>query len=230
MAKEENKKPTAIVIRADAENQFALLTDKEAGQAIKALFRYVNAGELVQLTSRPVQITFEILRTQVDNYNSKYAERCKRNKAAIEARWRKRKTENIDTNEYERIHTNTNVYDCIQMNTIKVNKSKLNNNQHTINSVCDDNTHAHARTHETEIENNSLFLENCAMALHIDIANVKKLLNQFKVECAAKGTKHLNEHDYRSHFVDWARIQVEKSKRQGTKRTNTDSDINEIWK
>ena len=74
-------------------------------------------------------------------------------------------------------------------------------------------------------------IENCSMALHIDRQTVLRMLKQFGIECKAKKAEHINMRDFSAHFVDWARIQIEKKTGSSgrNKRTNTDSDVNAEW-
>lgn len=255
----QTKKPSAILIRLDAEAQFFMLTEREAGQVIRALLRYANTGEVLQIKSRSAKITFEQLKATVDSYNEMYVARCEKSKAAIEARWRKKKeaeekanaimqiqaNTNVydgiptNTNEYERIPTYTNVYERILLNKSK-DKDKLNENKDKdkLNTLsCENNAHAH--THEVSTDDfvqslsgQESFIENCSMALHTTKERIADLLNQFGIECKAKKAIHVNERDFSAHFVDWARIQLEKetAKKKNPRRRTPDNDINEEWK
>ena len=244
----DTKKPSAILIRLDAKSQFFMLTEKEAGQVIRALLEYADTGELLPIKSRPANITFESLKAAVDSYNEMYVTRCEKNKAAIEARWKRKKEEEekakaiieaqTDTNVYERIQSNTNEYECILLNK---NKDKVNQTKDKVNEIklntlsSENNSHARTREESTDIfaekfRGREIAIENAAIALHTDKDTIIRMLDQFVAECKAKQSTHLSEKDFSAHYVDWLRIQLEKKSGSSRKRTNTDSDINEEWK
>lgn len=56
------------------------------------------------------------------------------------------------------------------------------------------------------------FLENTAIALRIDIFDISKWLDRFLSENLAKMKSHKDSQDFRTHFVDWLRIQKYNSK------------------
>ena len=56
--------------------------------------------------------------------------------------------------------------------------------------------------------------EEIAMKFGKDIPSLKKILQDFILECRAKGTAHSSISDLRCHFVDWARIQIQQQKKQ----------------
>lgn len=69
--------------------------------------------------------------------------------------------------------------------------------------------------------------EEIAMKFGKDIPSLKKILQDFILECRAKGTAHSSISDLRCHFVDWARIQIqqqEKLKQQNERRYKTASE------
>lgn len=69
--------------------------------------------------------------------------------------------------------------------------------------------------------------EEIAMKFGRDIPSLKKILQDFILECRAKGTAHSSISDLRCHFVDWARIQIqqqEKQKQQNERRYKTASE------
>lgn len=69
--------------------------------------------------------------------------------------------------------------------------------------------------------------EEIAMKFGRDIPSLKKILQDFILECRAKGIAHSSISDLRCHFVDWARIQIqqqEKQKQQNERRYKTASE------
>ena len=114
------------------------LSDEQAGQLLKAFYDYNNGNE-VKLKGLMNSI-FKQFKVVFDENEQKYQEKCEKNKKNIEEYWKKVKEEK-NTNEYDRIRSNTmatniNINKNINTNTntnINTNKSKLNNNNININ-------------------------------------------------------------------------------------------------
>ena len=119
------------------------LTDEQAGQLLKAFYDY-NLGKEIKLNGLMLTV-FSNFKIVFDENEQKYQETCEKNKKNIENYWKRVKEQN--TNEYDRIQSNTNVYERKRTNTmatnininknintnINTNKSKLNNNNININ-------------------------------------------------------------------------------------------------
>lgn len=67
-------KPKAILISTDFRAQIEVLKDKEAGELIKALFRYAVDGTPLETSNRVLFAAFEGLRMQIDNDAERHAE------------------------------------------------------------------------------------------------------------------------------------------------------------
>ena len=68
--------------------------------------------------------------------------------------------------------------------------------------------------YQRELANNESFIENTCMTLKTDPQSVRNYLTIFAGECMAKNSFHRDANDWRSHFFDWLRIQLEKSRRK----------------
>lgn len=90
------------------------LTDQQLGQLTRALFIYARDGEQIQLEP-VVRMAFSFIKDNIDRNADKYQKKCERNRENIRKRWEKKHaedtTERSDTTEYERIQSNTNVYE-----------------------------------------------------------------------------------------------------------------------
>ena len=62
------------------------------------------------------------------------------------------------------------------------------------------------------------------MTFHVQSNRVLALLAAFDIECKAKSKPHFSEGDFRSHFVSWAKIEIEKGGRKPTQE-----DVNAEW-
>lgn len=60
--------------------------------------------------------------------------------------------------------------------------------------------------------NDQLFVETAAMRFHVSIDEIKRGLENFHLENKAKGKRHADRADYRSHAFDWLRYWVQDNK------------------
>lgn len=66
----------------------------------------------------------------------------------------------------------------------------------------------------SELENSVFYIEGMAMRYHIGTDEVREALQVFSKECSLKDTEHRTLTDYKRHFHDWLRYQVEKKSKQ----------------
>ena len=90
------------------------LTDEQLGQLTRALFIYARDGKAIKLEP-VVRMAFSFIKDNIDRNADKYQKKCERNRENIRKRWEKKQAEDTnersDTNVYERIPSNTNVYE-----------------------------------------------------------------------------------------------------------------------
>ena len=90
------------------------LTDEQLGQLTRALFIYARDGKTIK-QEPVVRMAFSFIKDNIDRNADKYQKKCERNRENIRKRWEKKHaedtTERSDTTEYERIQSNTNVYE-----------------------------------------------------------------------------------------------------------------------
>lgn len=97
-----------FILYLDQKNLIDKLSDKQAGQLIKAIYEYVMNQTEPNLD--PItDMAFVSFKTTLDRDNEKYIAKCNKNRESIEKRWNK-----TDTNVYEGIQENTNVSKKIQ--------------------------------------------------------------------------------------------------------------------
>ncbi len=102
----------------------------------------------------------------------------------------------------------------INVNKNPLKESKDNNNQTT---ACvrayEDESAGDAFGFYGMLMREQAFWETAAMSLHAPVDDLKKLLRDFELESQAKATNHATFREYRSHFFDWARINIQIKKR-----------------
>lgn len=135
-------------------------------------------------------------------------------KRAIETRWKSKK--NNESNEYK---CNTNECDNDTNEVQKEYKSNtpiIKENDIKENDIKDITHTPWAREEQLfqEFGQMQSAWEEIAMKFGKDIPSLKKILQDFILECRAKGTAHSSISDLRCHFVDWARIQIQQQKKQ----------------
>lgn len=83
------------------------LSDQELGRLFRALMRYHATGEPQQLAGRE-SMAYDFIADDIDRANRAYSEKCSKAKKSVEKRYAN------PTIEYERIPSNTNVYESYQ--------------------------------------------------------------------------------------------------------------------
>lgn len=84
---EENRKQSFVMYASDI-YLFRTLEPDEFPLLIEALFSYAETGNIPNLDNFPrAKNVFNALRHHIDIDNSRYAERCARNRANIQKRW-----------------------------------------------------------------------------------------------------------------------------------------------
>jgi hypothetical protein len=104
---------------------FEFLDDVEAGQLIKAIFKYQNGYEIDKSFNgrKHLQIAFLTIEKTFIRDTIKYEEKCKKNAEIAQEAWNKRKQE--DTNACERIESYANYADS---NSVSDNASVSGSN------------------------------------------------------------------------------------------------------
>ena len=134
------------------------LTDEQLGQLTRALFIYARDGKAIKLEP-VVRMAFSFIKDNIDRNADKYQKKCERNRENIRKRWEKKQAEDtnerIDTNVYERIPSNTNVYEeksRIPYDNDNDNEyDNDNDNEYDVSKETDNNIHTHARETYDEI-------------------------------------------------------------------------------
>ena len=122
------------------------LTDEQAGQLLKAFYDY-NLGKEIKLNGLMLTV-FSNFKIVFDENEQKYQETCEKNKKNIENYWKRVKEQN--TNEYDRIQSNTNVYERKRMNTMATNIN-INTNKNINTNL---NTNINLNENNKNINNN----------------------------------------------------------------------------
>jgi hypothetical protein len=90
--------------------KLAKLSDQEVGRLVRSLLEYGEVGETEELTGRE-SVAFDFIADDIDRAKAQYNQKCEKSKKSIEAR-------------YERIRTNTDVFECKETKTKTETKTK----------------------------------------------------------------------------------------------------------
>ena len=108
-------KKKSFILYVDYIKHISKLTDEEAGRLFKAIFNYVNSGEIPNLDGMAA-MAFSFISNQLDNDLQKYEEICKKRAENIKKRWDKTR-ENPKENSNFCNTNDTNEYNCNFCNT-----------------------------------------------------------------------------------------------------------------
>ena len=132
MAKDQK----GFIVYGDIKPTLDELTDSQVAQLFRGMVDYFVSGKKPKFTGE-LKFAFIPIQQQMDRDSEKYEKRCEKNRENVMKR-------------YERIRTNTNVYDGIRTYT---NATNTNTNTNT-NKDKDTNT----KSAETDVDSLSLFL------------------------------------------------------------------------
>lgn len=127
-----DKKALGFILERDQKAIIDELTNEEAGIIFKAIYDYETTKQEPTL-DKSLRIVFKQFKVKLDFYDEKYDTKCKTNKKNIQDYWNKMK----ETNEYERIQSNTMATNKSKEKKIKENKSKENKNKCVCNNTHD---------------------------------------------------------------------------------------------
>ena len=118
------------------------LTDEQLGQLTRALFIYARDGKAFKLEP-VVRMAFSFIKDNIDRNADKYQKKCERNRENIRKRWEKKHSEDTnersDTNVYERIPSNTTVYEEKSRIPYDNDNDNDNDNEYDVSKETDNN-------------------------------------------------------------------------------------------
>ena len=125
------KNAPGFILEKDQKIIIEELSNEEAGIIFKAIYEYETTKE-EPLLDKTLKIVFKQFKVKLDFYDEKYNTTCETNRKNIQNYWNKVN----DTNEYDRIRSNTMATNKIKEKKSKVNKIKENKNKkENINNI-----------------------------------------------------------------------------------------------
>lgn len=94
----QTKERPGVMVYFHLFDMLKLMDTRQVGEMMLALMAYAKEGVEPDFTEQVMRVVWVSMKNAADLDQERYAERCKRAKAAIEKRWNKE-----DTDEYERI-------------------------------------------------------------------------------------------------------------------------------
>ena len=123
------KNAPGFILEKDQKIIIDELSNEEAGIIFKAIYEYEATKEEPAL-DKTLKIVFKQIKVKLDFYDEKYNTTCETNRKNIQNYWNKVN----DTNEYDRIRSNTMATNKRKENKIKENKIKENKKEN-INNI-----------------------------------------------------------------------------------------------
>ena len=125
------------------------MSDEDLGKLFRGMIDYFVEGKCPRFTDG-LKFAFIPIQQQMDRDAEKYEKRCEKNRENVKKRYERIQS---NTNVYDGIRTNTNEYDSIRNLRTYTNATNTNTNTNT-NKDKDTNT----KSAETDVESLSLFL------------------------------------------------------------------------
>ena len=130
-------KNTGIIIQHKYKEHFNLLTDEELGKLMRGILEYEINGTIPDFEGM-LKMAFSFIKTDLDNNNKKYVERCKKMKENADKRW-----QNENANAENKMQLHNEKCNCINENAndaninLNLNKNKKENISEHTSSVQD---------------------------------------------------------------------------------------------
>lgn len=132
----------SFILYLEQQDIFEMLEDEEAGQLIKAIFKYEKTGQIPQL-DKALRIAFIPIKSVLDRNKEKYEKVVERNKQNIEKRWKKENTKNttgkIGKKENTKNTDNDNEHDNDNERDKDIDKKEKNKKRKTFDDVFTEN-------------------------------------------------------------------------------------------
>ena len=147
-----------FLLYLDSQELISNLTDKEAGQLLKAFYTYTNTGEMPQL-SRSLNLVFLSFKQQLDRDLEAYEKKCQTNRenGSRGGRPRKnpeetdKKSEENDQKNKQTVVEKTQKNQTVFLKTQKTHNKNKNKNKIDILNIINTSTHAHVRERMTYV-------------------------------------------------------------------------------
>lgn len=112
------KERKSFLFYYDWANIYEPLDDMRKAKLITATIRYAKDNTDTKFDDLTLKVIFNVIKDTIDRDSARYNERCLKNAENIKKRWNK------NTNEYDRIQTNTNYTDIDIVKEIDKDKDK----------------------------------------------------------------------------------------------------------
>ena len=122
MEEEKEFRAKGFLLYTDDEDFFRDLDDDEAGQLIKALFRYFNRGEMPKDMPKIIKMPFNVIRKEIDRDVSKYVADVKGKSDRRKKQWADRKKLEEIANSSMQVHADA--YSSMETKTQTKTKAK----------------------------------------------------------------------------------------------------------
>jgi len=205
----ENKK--SFVLYADYLDTFEMLSDEEAGQLIKHLFRYVNDEE-PELQNKLLGIAFNPIKSQLKRDLMKWSDtkgkRSEAGKASAEARRLKKQQTSTNPTSVESVQqTSTNP-------TVNVNDTVTVNVTDTVT----DTVSVILKRDSTKIS----IIKNLRN-FGFEIPDYDSAVEMFNDKLIAEDDTHKTQSEIRKHFSNWLKIELKNIKKEKNYGSTSDT-------
>lgn len=195
------------------------LTDEEAGRLLKSLYRYSMDGVIPSFDDRFMDLAFSMFKSAIDRDSDAYERKCERNRKNINQRWNKE-----DTNEYERIESNTTEYDG-KSRIPKIPNTNTNINTNTTTTTNTSRSIERVSAQTTKFD--AWLDEHCPyIAKHYtrpSDAELQKLIEQYGAQQVADVCEQIeNRADLRKKYTNLYRTLLNWLKRETEKNMTDD--------
>lgn len=120
----------SFILYLDRKKEIDLLSNEQCGILFKAIFEYVDTGNIPEIEDLTVKVLFSFIASQIDENAKKWKETCQKRseagKKGMAVRWNNNKVKQTITNDNKAKQTITNITDTVTDTVLSLSKDNDN--------------------------------------------------------------------------------------------------------
>jgi len=187
-----DKTKTSFVLYKDLYHVISELPDEMAGRLFKIILFYVN-NEAFEIEDFALKMAWLPIKLQLDRDSVKYQQKCDKNKANAQKRWKNQNANASDGMRVDAKHADTD------NDTDNDNDNDTDNNNKSLDEVFLDYLEL-IKSDKEKVWRDSIYSK-----FKIENGSLQKLLNDFKLSEVSSGKNKLDDNlkSFKIHFRNW---------------------------
>lgn len=188
----------SFLLYCDMIHIFEELTDEQAGQLVKIIFKYVN-DQNPEVKDQVLKVSFAPIKAKLKRDLQEWLAICERNKRNGGLGGRPPK--NLEVIEKPKKPSG--------LSGNPKNPVKPDNDKDIDKDIEKDNENVNEENHNQIFRNlylSEMWIEQTAMKFKSEKERIREVLNEFRIDCILKGDLKEDEKDTKKHFINWLNV------------------------